>query len=399
LINRNEIQIQACKALLDSKIDDKVRGTIQAITGIGKTFISLMMIEEIKPKSVLFLAESTLREKDVIKDIEKYKDVFGYDILANHHITFACYQSTYKWVSTFYDMVIADEIHDSLTPEYFKYYQNNRYNHLIGLSATIDKKSSFIINGQEVTKIDLLNQIAPIVFTYSIKQGQEDKTARELEISVVIVELDDKKKNIPVDYKDKTTGAKKTFYQTEKDYYTYCHKRFMQAMFSDSEFLKQYWMRKRNEILYNLPSKTESVIALLKTIDLGRTIVFANSITELIKICPTVSSKRTKDINLQVIKDFNDGKLNVIGSFKMLKQGINLDNLDSVVLHSYYGVEKDFIQRVGRLRNRPQKGNVVIFCTRGTQEETWLNKIIEATGLKFNTYNNIKDYVSFFNRR
>ncbi|GEM_PF-1416249 len=398
-IDRNDIQNKAVQSLLNSKINGNVRGTIEAITGIGKTFISLMMIKELKPKSILFLAETNLRELDIRKDIAKFKEVFNYDILANHSVTFACYQSAYKWISTFYDMVVADEIHDSLTPQYFKYYENNKFNHLIGLSATIDKKSTFEIDGEEITKITLLNKIAPICFSYNIKQGQEDKTARELEISVIITELDDKKKIIPVDYKDKTTGVKKTFYQTEKDYYSYCHQRFIKCMFSDSDFLKQYWMRKRNEILYNLPSKTESVISLLKAIDLKRTIVFANSITELVKICPTVSSKRIKDVNLQIIKDFNEGKINVIGSFKMLKQGINLDNLDTVILHSYYGVEKDFIQRVGRLRNRPEKGNVIIFCTRGTQEETWLNKIIEATGLKFKTYNTMQDFIKNYVRK
>lgn len=389
---RELVQDNAINALNESAKDGVIRGTIEAITGIGKTFIALKMIKLLNPKTVLFLAESELREVGVKEDIVKFKELTGYDILANHTITFMCYQGAYKKVSLYHDLVIADEIHDSLTPKYFKYYENNSYTHLIGLSATIDKKSTFIIDEQEVTKLDLLNKIAPIVFSYKLKQGQEDKTSRTLDISIIMTELDTKTKNVLVKYKDKK-GNPASFYQTEREYYDYCHQRFISAMYGDNDFLKNYWMRKRNEILYNLPSKTDAVITLLKAVDLKRTIVFGNSIEQLIKICPTVSSKRSVELNKKLISDFNSKKINTIGSFKMLKQGANLIDLDTVILHSYYSIEKDFIQRVGRLRNRPEKGNVIIFVTRGTQEETWVNKIIEATKLQFNTFQNIKEFI------
>lgn len=347
-MTRDKIQEEAVNSILASRDEHgRCRCTVECITGLGKTFISLLAIKALNPKTVLFLAETTLREAGIRDDIEKFKEIHNYDILANHVVTFACYQSAYKWNGKYYDFVAADEIHDSLSSQYFKYFENNTYTHLLGLSATIDKRTVFKDENEvEYTKLELLNRIAPICFVYSIKQGQEDGTSRKLRISVIEQELDSRVKNIPVTYKDKQ-GKQQTFYQCEKEYYDYCHKRFLQSMYGDSDFLKRYWQNKRNSIIYNLPTKTQAVITLLTACDLQKTIVFGNSILELNKICPTVSSKNRKETNTKLISDFNSGELNTIGSFKMLKQGINLNDLNNVIFHSYYSVEKDFIQRAG----------------------------------------------------
>lgn len=361
-----------------------MRCTIEAITGLGKTFISLHLIKILQPKSVLFLAETQLREQTILDDIAKFKQLFEYDILANHKIEFMCYQSAYKKHGMFHEMVVADEIHDSLTPEYFKYYLYNKYNHLLGLSATIDKKTKYLDEvNNEYTKLDMLDSIAPVAASYTIKQGQDENISRKLKIIVIDHELDNVEKTINVEWKK--DGVTKVFQQTEKAYYEYCHAAFIKALYSNnkSDFLIRYWARKRNDLLYTLPSKTKAVIELLKTHNLNRNIIFANSITELDKICPTVSSHNSPEKNQQIIKSFNDGFYNTIGSFKMLKQGMNLNNLNNVIIHSYYSVEKDFIQRVGRLRRSDDLGYVIIFSTRNTQEEVWLNKIMTSINLAF----------------
>jgi superfamily II DNA or RNA helicase len=58
---REQIQHKAIEALLLNK--DKnghVKGTVEMITGLGKTFIALHIIRLIQPKNVLFLAETTV---------------------------------------------------------------------------------------------------------------------------------------------------------------------------------------------------------------------------------------------------------------------------------------------------------------------------------------------------
>ena len=265
------------------------------------------------------------------------------------------------------------EIHDSLTPSYSEFYRNNTYNAIIGLSATIDRKTKYKEEGY--TKGDLLDQIAPVCFTYNLDQSQAENVSRTLNIYVIYHKLDDKDKVIV------SGSEKKRFYQTEYAAYTYWDKEHKKSWYIDNEDLKNLKIRitsmKRSNILYNLKSKVKIVKELLNKIK-GQTILFGNSLDSLLQITPNVvSSRNDKDVNNYIKDSFNRGLIKVIGSFKKLKQGTNLVNLDNCVIMSYFGVEKDLIQRLGRLRNNGQIGNVFIIVTQGTQEEVWFNKMFE----------------------
>jgi superfamily II DNA or RNA helicase len=395
-MTQSEVQASLIDAAMKSMdAYGRLRCTIEAITGLGKTFISFQIIKMLQPKSVLFLAETTMREQNIMEDMEKFKSMFNYDIKAHHKIHFACYQSVYKQVGTYYDMVVADEIHDSLTPKYYNYYLNNKYTHLLGLSATIDKKTKYQDEvGNEYTKIDMLNNIAPIAATYTIQDGQNDNTSRKLKLIIIEHQLDNSMKSIATKFTK--NGQQHTFMQTEQQAYNYADMRLRESLFSRNrnEFLIRYWSNVRNNLLYSLPSKTRSVIKLLTINNLQRNIIFGNNIEELSKICPTVSSKNSAITNKILIKEFNAGNIDTIGSFKMLKQGVNLTGLNNVIFHSYYSIEKDFIQRVGRLRKSEDVGNVFIFVTRNTQEEVWFSKMTENVNIDFVRFKNVESCIT-----
>ena len=90
-----------------------------------------------------------------------------------------------------------------------------------------------------------------------------------------------------------------------------------------------------------------------------------------------VESKNTDEENSKIRYNFESDKISVIGSFKKLKQGANLTGLDNCIIMSYYGTDKDLIQRMGRLRQNGTIGNVFIFVTTSTQEEVWFSKMFE----------------------
>ena len=136
------------------------KGTINLSTGIGKTFCFIKATRLLpKGSSILFLAETSQREFDLEKDIKFFKKLYGYDLKSVHNLTFMCYQSSYKLTNTTWDLVCADEIHMSLTPQYTKFYKNNVYKHILGLSATVDRTTKYldeegneIINDEEPLK-------------------------------------------------------------------------------------------------------------------------------------------------------------------------------------------------------------------------------------------------------
>ena len=109
----NAIQDLAVQSWLNAS----KKSTIEAITGIGKTFIFIKCTQYLKKNSkILFLAETTLREETLYEEIKKFKKLFKYDLLKNHNLEFKTYQSAYKLKDQHYDMVCADKALSALKP-------------------------------------------------------------------------------------------------------------------------------------------------------------------------------------------------------------------------------------------------------------------------------------------
>lgn len=341
---KDKIQKEAIHAWVESG----KKGTCEIITGLGKTFIGLHALYTMPKdnKEHLFLAEAKDRVIDLKKDIEKYNKIFNRDVLNDYNLQFHCYQTVYKWKGKVVGLVIADEIHDSLSLAYYKFYKNNKYDAIIGLSATINRSTKYTLpSGKIITKGNLLDKIAPVCYKYNLDKGQKDGTARKLNIYVIQHELDSVNKTI------KSGGkGKKIFYQTELAAYNYWNKEHGKSWFIKDQKLKELKIsitaRKRSNILYNMASKIELVKKLLNHLN-SKTIIFGNSVDALKKVTKNVvSSKNTDEKNEIIRKQFDKGVINTIGSFKKLKQGANLEGVDNCIIMSYYGTDKDMIQRI-----------------------------------------------------
>jgi superfamily II DNA or RNA helicase len=395
---KDKIQKESIQAWLKS---DK-KGTLELITGLGKTFCSLHALYEMPrdDKLHLFLAEAIDRQTDLIRDIVKYNKIFNRDVLNDYNLQFQCYQTVWKWKDRDLGLIIADEIHDSLSPAYSQFYFNNNYDAIIGLSATINKKVEYIDkDGKMFTKGDLLNKIAPVCFKYTVNQGQLEGTSRKLNIYVINHELDEINKTV------KSGSIKKSFYQTEKVAYDYWDKQFKRSLFlQEEESIKDLKIKvasnKRKKILYTLESKIIAIKELLNNIN-GKSIIFGNDLDSLLKITPNVVSSRNNiSTNNLIRNNFDLDKIKVIASFKKLEQGANLSSLDNVILHSYYGVEGKIIQRIGRNRiNGDKVGSIFVLVTKDTQEEKWWNNATENM-TEFNIINcdNIEDCIKKYKK-
>jgi superfamily II DNA or RNA helicase len=233
-----------------------------------------------------------------------------------------------------------------------------------------------------------------------LDEGQEDGTSRPLDIYVLHHKLDGTKKIIPGGSK------KKPFMTTEAKTYEYWDKRFKRSMFYRNPAQKEVEFRissrRRADLLYSLPSKVESINQILAELK-GKTIIFGNDLKALEEITPNVvrsakkgeSAKDRESENSLIRQKFDNGDIDVIASFKMLKQGANLKGIDNVILMSYYSKERDLLQRVGRLRKDGNRiGTVIIPVTVGTQEEKWFAKMTEGVNIRMTPCLNVKDLVS-----
>jgi len=413
---KSKIQDEALNAwILANK-----RGTTEIITGLGKTFLSLKALYTMPlNKSVkhLFLAEQKDRLSDFIKDVQKFNKIHNCNVLQDYNIEFHCYQTVRNWKDQKFGLVIADEIPDSISPANYKFYINNKFDALLGLTAmfngniyyplTEDSLLKDIFKTNAISKLMMLDKFAPICYKYNINQGQKEGTSRKLNIFIVESYLDNINKNIIAG------NSKNKFKQTEASAYKYIDMLFNKAKnleYNDNSVDFYKWSEKREielfrtsskraNLIYELPSKVNIVKNLLKEIK-EKTVVFGNSIKQLEAVTPNVvCSKNSDDRNNFLRGMFDSGIIKNIASFKKLVQGANLEKAGACIIMSYYSSEIGFIQKIGRLRQDEDKdGSVFILHTLETQETVWLNKMME-NAVNYNIFKgNFEECVAEYNK-
>ncbi len=368
-------------------------GTAEMATGTGKTFVAFRAILSMpKGSNILFLAETVVRENTVLADAKQYLKFYGVDPLKGYKFKFAVYQGAYKYTLQDYfpnateqnTILIMDEIHDILSSERFKFIRNTvglDGMPRLGLSATIDRKTFYEIQGEEVTKFVMLKRFCPVVYTYSLQESMDNKTTRDIKFFVLKHKLNSVGKTIHI----KT--ANHDFYNTEEVNYAHLNKAIRTAMFAKYPSALAKTKRvievatRRARFLYSLPSKVLACKSLLNDLP-GKTLVFGQDSATLLDICPTAIVSENKNY-VQDLADFKAGKTTLTCSNKILKQGENIPGLDNVVLLAYYSKTKDFVQMIGRCRMDKAIGNVIIFCTSGTQEEKWFESMTEELNVSF----------------
>lgn len=365
---RDKIQKEALEKWIKNK-----RGTVCLATSLGKMFVFLHALHTMDKNSDehLFLAETTARKTDLIESIKIFDKKFNKNTLSDYNLKFYCYQTVYKWKDRSHGLVCCDEIHMQLTKSYIKYHENNKNKAVLGLSATIDLDTEYEDNGKIFTKGDYLNKYAPICYIYDLDKARVNQVNRDVDIHIIYNELDDENKNIL------SGNAKKKFYLTEKEAYKFWNKKLSQSIFSyNPDIAAKIAINKRSSLLYNLPSKINTVKRLLKELD--RTIIFGNSIDSLLKVTKNVvSSRNSSKKNEFIRRSFEEGKENVIASFKILEQGATIKGMNNMIMMSYYSKSLGAVQKMGRHRKiGDTKGKTFILVTKNTQEEKWMEKFI-----------------------
>lgn len=351
------------------------KATIVAHTGIGKTFIFFKALYALRDKgiplsSILFLAEVQDREFDLLKNAEAFEKVYNKNPYDDFHIEFMCYQTAYKIKGKTYAFVCADEIHFAMSPEYSKFFKNNKINKLLGITATLEGHIKYFAK----TKQDFINEIAPVCFEYDINDGRDNKTFRDLEVYVIRHKFSTEK---TIEKKSKTGK----FYVSEEHDYKYWTKRYVQAL-QDNELhkIKEYIIRKRARMIYNSQSRKKLLAKLVSKLEKSKekTLVFANSLDVLHEVVPaTISSRNKPEKNTKFREMFEKGKITLLGSFKKLKQGANLPMLKNIVIHSYYSSGGDLVQRIGRARLAPDSARIFIFLNPDTVELDWFTGMMK----------------------
>jgi len=344
---RESIQQEAKTAYLNS---NGTASTIIVGTGGGKSKIAIDIIKELKPNTILLLSNSeNLRDNNWKAEFEK----FGLGSVWESNVTSECYQTVHRWNDKYFDLVIADEIDFSLSPVYSKFFENNSWGKLLGLTGFCTEE-----------KRVLLSFVAPICYEVSTQEMQEQGLLNKSKF--IFVEFDlDISRNIKVPMKK---GGE--FLSSENDLYKYYDAQLTQAMisksnaerafalmptpennkkFTSAEFRFKMMAAKRKSILNNLDSSikvTQTILNHINSKPNNKTLVFSALVKQGAKLNQPMYSG---DADISVLKKFDESESGVLCVCKKLNRGVNLQGVNYLIKESFDGSETDFQQQHGRL--------------------------------------------------
>lgn len=398
---RNKVRKSAVETFLKNP---KKKGTIVLHTGMGKSWVFFDLLyaleKEIKPHPVLFLAEETQRYIDIENASKDYFETYQKNPLKDFDISFHCYQTAYKWRDKKFKFVCADEIHDSFSAEYVKFYKYNKIDILLGLTATPKMEIEYelihpITKKKKVfKKEDFYNLYAPILYFYGINQAIKNKTTREVCIIKVPHNLNTTKVlKMP-------GGLEMTEYQAYK---LYNNKMEYLRLINASKKEKGNLGLEISNFLWSVPSKLDPIKEITAFIDyIGETaIVFGERVEQLenLKI-PVLSSKLKKEENIEILEQFENEVFNIIGSVKKLKQGKNINRaIDNIIVHSFTRQLGNLIQRIGRARFSSKKVYVFLLVTNDTKElDQYMYEISSSINCEKYNAKNVSDALNFYKK-
>lgn len=398
------VQAEAREAL---RLNNGV-GTLLMGTGTGKSRVGVLEIcheldnfdfTSYRPPLII-VPSRKLRDKNWEEEFVKWEKGEEFKKIER-----SCYVSINKRSGGKYRLVVLDEAH-KITPENYKFFQNNIVERVIALTATRPKDKK---------KRELLDSLAPVVYTYNLDQAVQDGIVAPFNIHIIWTTLDDIRRYI------KTGNAKKSWYTTEQKQFDYLtsvienNKGKIKSWREDNQeispyisnyqreksekrgddYLKNFSEDNQKEILkkYKEFSYLESQL-LIKTMERirfiggleskeiivedlitrllleeNRFLVFCASIAQTEKLCNGYTFH--SETNSEAFNAFVAGEIDYLAVVDGINEGINFPFIDSAVANKLNNNDINFIQRLGRIvRFREgHRARFFIVAVKGTSEE------------------------------
>lgn len=351
---------------------------IELPTGFGKTRIALNLIDILKPSKILVVIPTLLLIKNWKDEIIKWKkDITKFE--------FTTYKSLEKH-SGKWDMVIFDECHHMTENCLDTISEIFNIEHSVMLSATVPKDVK-----------DNINRVLPSRdFRVSLQKAISENVLPDPKVKALQLVLDNTKVNclivknkskgnpITVEYKDrfkysKIKNRRIEIKCTQKEYYDNLSNMisYMERLFitnpSNTFFKNRTFLLKGERLKWLSRQKTDIVKSILQKCDKFRTLTFCADIAHTEELGKYHINSKNKNSD-EVLKAFNEGKINHITACKSLNEGANLVNC-SIGIFAYLSSSSIIIvQRIGRLL-RVKNPMIIIPYYKDTRDEEIVAKM------------------------
>ena len=374
-MNINKIRDKEQKKALNSWAADGYIGSIIAGTGFGKSRCGVLAVEYALEYGgdALILVPTVQLQEQFLEEFDKW----GVD---RTNVEVICYQTAYKLKGLHYSIVVCDEIHLGLSPEYRKFFQYNTYDKLLCMTATLPEEQEYK---------DLLERIAPTAYKITLDKCVKLGIVSPYNITCIPVTLTADEK---VAYKKANNSFVQWKYMLGQFNAFESAQQIMRnkgATGADKQKAVMFYraIRMRKQIVDFAENKITTFANIYKANKDKRILVFggANDFTD--RLCDSIApdamsyhSKKTKKQKEIALESFRDGTINVLCSTKALNQGFDVPDANMGIICGITSKSLSMIQRVGRLiRFKEGKvGEIIILYVADSQEEKWLKKAVKS---------------------
>ena len=376
-----KIKDEEQKRALNNWAKHKFSGSIIAGTGFGKSRCGVIAVGKTldsteSGKGLVLVPTHQLQEQFKQEFIKwNYEHVLD-------RVDIVCYQYAYKLEGNHYTVVVCDEIHLGLSPEYRKFFENNTWDRLLCMTATPP---------EDIEYKEVLYEMSPVVYRISLDKCVELGLVSPYVVHCVPIKLTDseqkdyKKANNTFVYSKYILGQFDAFDQAKYIMGPGKNTATNEQKAAAAQFYRA--IRQRKAVVDHADGK---IAALQKIVikNIGEKILvfggdneFTNKLADATEPFSTIyHSSIRKKAKEQALVDFRSGDKPVLCSTKALNQGFDVADATMAVICGLTSKGLTMIQRVGRIiRYQEGKiGKIYVLYVKDSQEEKWLKSSVKS---------------------
>jgi len=356
-------------------------GTLEAVTGFGKTYVALLILQDLNAKLPTGKALVVVPTQNLKQQWEEQ--------INELHITNTKVMviNTAVKLKHSVDLLILDEIHNYMSDVFKNIFACTEYRYILGLTATLD---------HEDPRFHIISHAAPVIDTVTLHEAVKNGYVSRFQVFNLGLRMSESEEKA---YKEVTDAYYEAF--------AIFNNRFHSAMrcMTDRQYLsvfcrnlagwdeEQVWhkalafnraMQKRKQLIYKSATKREAAKKLIEIFDVP-TITFSESVDFAKKMSEETQpwgaayhSKMSKYARQNVLDSFADLRtdVRVIHTAKALDEGFDVKGIELAIVCSGTSTPRQDLQRTGRaIRFQEGKTGVIInLYLKDTQDEKWLKK-------------------------
>lgn len=370
----HEIKDKEQKKALNKWAANGFVGSIIAGTGFGKSRVIVLGVgyclrKDTEAKALVLTPTVQLQDQ-----LEEEFKKWGYDDVLDR-INIMCYQSAHKLEKKHFDVIACDEVHLGLSPIYRKVFENNSYDKLLCVTATLPEEPEYL---------EVLVNIARPVYTITLDECVAKGLVAPYEVYCIPVTLTEEESAAYKKANNLFVHAKYRLGQF--DAFENASKILSGKMPGDKAAAAMFYkaIRDRKSVVQKAENKLTIAKNIVEKHGDAKTLVFSGTNEFTDTMAETLQglsyhSGKSKKKREQILEEYKENNNKILCSTKALNQGFDVPDSELGIVAGLDSKALPMIQRIGRLLRLSEDkiGKIYILYIKDSQEEKWLTSAVK----------------------